>query len=125
MCADQHARGAEAALQGIAPLERILQVGDGAGIGHALDGLDRGAVALHRKHEAAAHHGAVEQHRAGAAHALLAADMAAGQAEVIAQEIDQRLARLDALTHVLAIHAQTDVEITFHGGAGNAESHTY
>ena len=75
-----------------------------------------GAVALHRKHEAAAHHGAVEQHRAGAAHALLAADMAAGQAEIVAQEIDQRLARLDALAHVLAIHAQTDLtEALAHG----------
>ena len=53
------------------------------------------AVALHREREAAAHDRAVEQHRAGAAHAVLAADMAAGQPERLAQEIDQRGARLD------------------------------
>ena len=64
------------------------------------------------------------QHRAGAAHALLAADMAAGEAEIVAQEIDQRFARLDALAHVLAIHAQTDVEITFHEGPATRR-HTY
>ena len=56
--------------------------------------------------EAAAHHRAVDPHRAGAADALFAADMAAGQAEVVAQEIDQRLAGLDALAHVLAVDAQ-------------------
>ena len=106
---DEHAGGAEATLQRVAPLERILQVGDGAGIRYTLDRLDFGAVALHREHEAAAHHRAVDAHRAGAADALLAADMAAGEAEVIAQEIDQGLARLDALAHGLAVHAQTDV----------------
>ena len=85
-----------AALQRVALLERILQVGDLAGVGHAFDGLDLGAVALHREHETAAHHLAVHPHRAGAADAVLAADMAAGQAQIFAQEIDQRLARLDA-----------------------------
>ena len=37
------------------------------------------AVALHREHQAAAHDRAVDPHRAGAADAVLAADMAAGQ----------------------------------------------
>ena len=74
--ADQHARRAVAALQRIAALERRLQIGDDAGIRQAFDGFDLGAVALHGKNEATAHHIAVEPHRAGAAHAVLAADMA-------------------------------------------------
>ena len=85
-----------AALQRVALDERLLQIGDLAGIGHALDGVDARAVALHRQHQAAAHDHAVDAHRAGAAHAVLAADMAAGEREVLAQEVDQRLARVDA-----------------------------
>ena len=109
--ADQHAGRAETALQRIAPLECLLQIGNDAGIRDAFDGFDFGAVALHGKDEAAAHHLAVDQHRAGAADAVLAADMAAGQSQILAQEIDQRLARLDALAHVLAVDAQADVEM--------------
>ena len=107
--ADQHAGRAETALQCVASPECILQVGDGAGIGQPLDGLDLRAVALHREHQAAAHNRAVNAHRAGAANAVLAADVAAREAKVVAQEIDQRFASLDALIHVLAIDAQRDV----------------
>ncbi len=73
---------------------------------NAFDGLDRGAVALHREDEAAAHDLAVEPHRAGAAHAMLAADMGAGEREIVAQEIDQRLARFDPRKNILAVHTQ-------------------
>ena len=104
--ADQHARRAEAALQRVAALERRLQIGDGAGIRQAFDGLDLGAVALHRENEAAAHDRAVEPHRAGAAHAVLAADMGAGERKIVAQEIDQRLARFDPRGNILAVDAQ-------------------
>jgi hypothetical protein len=34
---------------------------------------------------------------------MLAADMRAGQCEVLAQEINERLARLDALAQALAV----------------------
>ena len=64
------------------------------------------AVALHRQHQAAAHDRAVDAHRAGTAHAVLAADMAAGERQVLAQEIDQGLARIDAFTHVLAVDGE-------------------
>ncbi len=111
--ADQHAGRAETALQRIAPLECLLEVGNDAGIRNAFDGLHLGAVALHGKDEAAAHDLVVDHHGAGAAHALLAADMAAGQPQILAQEIDQRLAGLDALAHVLAIDAHADVEVAF------------
>ena len=105
----QHAGRTEAALQRVALLEGLLQVGDLAGVRHAFDGLDRGAVALRRQHQAAAHDHAVDPHRAGAADAVLAADMAAGQHEIVAQEIDQGLARIDRLGDGLAVHRQRDV----------------
>ena len=105
-----HAGRAIAALQRVALLEGRLQVGDLAAIGQAFDGLDRGAVALHRQHQAAAHDLAVHPHRAGAADAVLAADMAAGQRKVVAQKIDQRLARFDAFADALAVDGQRNVE---------------
>ena len=91
-------------------LEGGLQVGDLARIRQALDGLDRGAVALHGQHQAAAHDLAVHPYRAGAAHAVLAADMASGQRQILAQEIDQRLARFDALADALAVDGEGNVE---------------
>ena len=45
------------------------------GVRQPLDGDDLGAVGLHRQHQAAAHHRAVDAHRAGAADAVLAAQM--------------------------------------------------
>ena len=122
MRADQHAGCAEAALQRIAPPERVLQIGDDAGIRNAFDGLYVGAVALHRQHQAAAHHRVIEQHRAGAAYALFAADMRAGEPEIVAQEIDQRLAGLDPFADLLAIDAHPDLENAFaHGEAAKRE----
>src|SRR5262245_56800678 len=117
---EQHAGRAVAALQRIARLECGLQVGDLALIGHALDGLDARAVALHREHQTTAHDHAIDAHRTGAADAVLAADMAAGEAQVLAQEIDQSLARIDALEHLLAIDGQNDVvETLAHDRASN------
>src|SRR5450631_381025 len=105
-----HAGRAVAALQRVALLEGQLQIGNFAGIRNALDGLDRGAVALHRQHQAAAHDLAVHPHGAGAADAMLAADMAAGERQILAQEIDQRLARFDALADALAVDGEGNVE---------------
>ena len=110
--ADQHARRAIAALQGVALLERALQIGDRTGVGQALDRLHLRAVALHGEHQTAADDLAVEQHRAGAADAMLAADMGAGERKIVAQEVDQRLARFNPRRNRLAVHAQLDVEVT-------------
>src|SRR5262249_22081908 len=108
----------EAALQRVAAHERVLQVGNLAGVRHTLDGFYTAAGTLHRKGQAAAHGHAVEPHRAGAAHALLAADMAAGEAEPLAQEVDKRGAHLHGLAHVLAVHRESDGAGLFsHGGA--------
>jgi hypothetical protein len=51
--------------------------------------VDLRAVEARRQHQAAAHDLAVHAHRAGAADAVLAAGMGAGQAEIEAQEVDQ------------------------------------
>src|SRR5205823_12776311 len=48
--------------------------------------------------------------------------MRAGEPEIVAQEIDQRLARLDPFTDFLAVNAQPDLENAFaHGEAAKRE----
>src|SRR5262249_32091492 len=105
----QHARRAIAALQRVACDERLLQIGDLVGVGHAFDRVDAGSIALHGQHQAAAHYDTVHAHTAGAAHAMLAADMAAGEREVLAQKVDQRLARIDAFAHLFAVDGDRDL----------------
>ena len=48
-------------------------------------------------------------HRAGAAHAVLAADMRAGEQQVVAQEIAQQQARLDLAPIGRAVHRDGDL----------------
>jgi hypothetical protein len=50
---------------------------------------DRAPVDLHREHEAGAHRLAVDLHRARAADPVLAADVRAPHAEVVAQAVRQ------------------------------------
>ena len=56
--------------------------------------VDPAAIALHGQGEAGARGDAVDAHGAGAAHAVLAADVGAGRAEFLAQEITEQQARL-------------------------------
>src|SRR5439155_20957359 len=92
----EDAGGAEAALQRVrfaeGGLQRVELVGGGR---EAFDGRQLSAVRLHREHQAGAHRLAVEQHGAGAAHAVLAADVGAGEPQVLAQEVAQEEPRLD------------------------------
>ncbi len=91
-----HRRRAVAALHAVRLAERILHGRELARPGrHALDGGDGVAVGLHREHQAGAHRRAVDQHGAGAAHAVLAAGMRAGEPQPLAQAIEQARARLD------------------------------
>src|SRR4029079_1667506 len=106
----QHAGRAEAALQRIALLKGRLQVGNLAGIGKAFDGLHLGAIALGGQHQATTHNLAVNTHGAGTAHAVLTADMASGEKQVVAQVIDQRLARVDAALHAFTVDRQGDID---------------
>ncbi len=92
----QEARRAEAALQAVVVDEGLLQRMQLLAVGEPFDGADLPAVGLDREHQAGADRLAVEDDRAGAADAVLAADMRAGLAAVVADRVDQRLARLDA-----------------------------
>src|SRR5712691_1366690 len=105
----EHAGRAEAALQAVIVAERLLQrMQLLVARRDALDGEDVVAVRLHREHQAGARRIAVEQDGAGAAHAVLAAEMGAGQAEIVADEIRQRDADLDLLLVPLAVDGQRD-----------------
>ena len=93
----QNARRAEAALQSVRFAKGGLQrIQLAVRTGEALDGLNLVTVGLHGEHDAGARRLAVEQNRARAAHAVLAADVRAGEAEVLAQEIAEQEPRLDA-----------------------------
>ena len=91
---DRHdeAGRAEAALQAVAVAERGLHGRELTGRGEAFDGRDVVARRLHREQEAGPHGGAVEQHGARAAHAVLAAEMGAGEPAVFAEEVGEGLA---------------------------------
>src|SRR5436189_1402190 len=93
----EDAGGAEAALQRVRLAESRLQRVElvRAARREALDGRQLSAVRLHREHQAGAHRLAVEQHGAGAAHAVLAADVGAGEPQVLAEEVAQEEPRLD------------------------------
>ena len=61
--------------------------------------------------EAAAGRPAVEQNRAGAADAVLAAKVRSGQLELLAQEIRQMQARLHASAEGLSVQRRVDLDL--------------
>jgi hypothetical protein len=68
----------------------------------------RTSVAGHGEGDAASRRRTVDHHRAGAADALLAADMRTGQQQFLAQEIGEVGARRDLSRDRLAIDRQGD-----------------
>ena len=84
---------AEPALHRAGLDERALHVGHRAAfVGlQPFDGHDLGADGRRREHEARAHEHAVDEHRARAALALLAAGLRARQPEPLAQHVEQAL----------------------------------
>ena len=56
-------------------------------VGKTLHRRDLATVHLHRKEDAGTHGNAVEQDSAGAARTVLAADMRAGQVQLMAQKV--------------------------------------
>jgi hypothetical protein len=98
------AGSAESALQAMVGTESLLQWMQHAIIGgHSFHRGDRGAVGLHREHEARTHRLAVYQYSAGAARTVFAADMGSGQSQILAQCVGERTARLDLDTEPCAI----------------------
>src|SRR4051812_16669347 len=106
---DQHSRRAVAALQGVLALESLAQFARDLVVVQSLDGDDFGAVAGDRIGDAGAHRYAVDQDRAGAADAVLAAEMGAGQVAAFAQEIGQMRARPDRSGNRLAVDGERNL----------------
>ena len=79
-----------------------------------LDGGDRRAVGLHREHQARADRLAVHQHGAGAAHAVLAADVGPGEPQLAAQEVAQQPPRFDVARARDAIDDESKGEADWH-----------
>src|SRR5690606_34301935 len=73
-----------------------------------LDRGDVGALGLYRVLRAAAHGPAVHEHGAGAAHAVLAADVHAVELQLVAQEIAQQHARLGVAHAAASVDGQLD-----------------
>ena len=84
--------------------------------GEPFDGAYLLAVGLHCEHQAGADRRAVDQHGAGAADAVLAADMGAGLAAILANGIHQRAPRLDPDGVAFAVDRQGDFGSFAHAG---------
>ena len=95
---------AEAALQAVMGDEGGLHRMQLIAARDALDGEDVGAVVADRQRQARIDAPAVDQHRAGAALAAVASLLGAGQVEALAQQVEQRDARvvqLDVAPHTI------------------------
>ena len=72
----------------------------------ALDGEHVGAFELQREHGAGLHRLAVDLHDAGAALRGVAADMRAGEPQILAQQLHQQRARIDIGGDGFAVHGE-------------------
>src|SRR2546423_737083 len=98
-----HARRAEAALEAVFLHEAHLHGVELSVLLHVLDGAHLVAASHRGEHGARLHGLAVHEHGAGAAVAGVAAPVGAGEAQVLAQEVDEQQARLDLLGDLLAV----------------------
>ncbi len=73
-----------------------------------LDGSDVGAVLHDGKGETGIDAAAVQQHRAGAALAVVAAFLGPGQAQMVAQEVEQAGPRRDRQLALHTVHMERD-----------------
>ena len=90
-----HPRRAEAALEPVLLVEPRLDRVELRALGEPLDRGDLAAVRLHREHRARLRRHAVHEDGAGAAARRVASDVGAGEAERLAQEVDEQEPRLD------------------------------
>src|SRR5712692_4325368 len=102
-----HAGGAEATLQPVMLAKRLLhRMQRRAVSGKAFDGLDLVPVSHDRERGAGFDRLAVEMHDAGAALRGVAADMGAGQPQILAQELHQQGGGGDIGIDGIAVHDQ-------------------
>ena len=100
---------AEAALQAVRLAERSLQwVQLACRTGEGFNGLEFVSVGLDGKHDASADSLTVEQNRARTTDAVLAADVGAGEPELLADEIAQQQARFDFALMANAVDGEVD-----------------
>src|SRR5438445_648653 len=108
MRGDHEPGSAEAALHGAGFDERPLDRIERAAVGEALDGAYLTSVRRGGEDETGTDEDVVEQHRAGAAFALLARVLAPRKAEPLAQRREERLVRLDRRLLACAVHRHGD-----------------
>ncbi len=104
-----HARCAVAALDGALGDERLLQRVHGAVRCQPLDGRYLAAVGGDRQHQTRLHRLAVEEDRAGAAVAEVAAPLGTGEPEVVAQQLEKG----DVGSHRNAVGIAVDREMNY------------
>src|SRR5208282_400519 len=107
---DQHKKAGrtETALQAVMLHEGALQRIELVAVRQAFDRADLLAVRLDCEHQARTQRLAVDEHRAGAADAVLAADMRARLTAIFADRVSQSAARLDLNGMSLLIDRQSD-----------------
>ena len=91
---DDEARGADAALERGVLQECLLHGMESASLGDALNGSYLLALGLDTKDQAGGYDATVELDRAGSAVAVVAAFLGAGKPDLVAQDLEQALARL-------------------------------
>ena len=94
--------------------ERVLHRMQLITVGETFDCSDTFALRLDREHQAGPYRVIVEDHRASAAHAVLTADVRPSQPAFIADDIGQRLSRLDPDSMVAAVDVELDVDLLSH-----------
>src|SRR5688572_15543460 len=87
--AHQEARRAKPALQSVALPKCLLQRMQALAVSEALDGQDLGGIDLDGEEKTRAHRRAVDYNRARATHTVLAPEVRAGQAQLVAQEVGE------------------------------------
>src|SRR5205085_2579115 len=102
----QHTGDAEPALRYAVPNEGVLQWRERAATRQPLDRRHGPPARLHRQHEAARHEVAIQMDGARAAVAGAAAFLWAGEAEILAERVEQRDVRRHEHLDGLAVHGE-------------------
>jgi hypothetical protein len=113
----EEAGRAEPALQRVMIAERLLQVRQLLAIGETLHRADLRPVGLDAEDQAGPDRGVVQDHRAGPADTVLAAQVRAGVAKVVAEHVGQRPASLDHQVVVAAVDLDRDRMRIGHGAS--------
>src|SRR3990170_4708862 len=89
-----HPGSAKTALQGVVVEKGLLNRMELFSLCQTFDGGDFGAIGLNREEDARANDSPIQKYGAGAAHAMLAAQVHPGKAEILPEKVSQGFARL-------------------------------